>query len=149
MDYEMDATRQAIDVLDTNENNSYVNLRELTQSFVKARINNSNSAESIKAKALEKLAKKLDTMGDDEVRIAPMLEIIETLGSQSKTDLEVLMKASEAGSPNNKGSGSNIFVFSGENSDSESRLDPKLSTKQFALLEQLFIAAETIVKEKI
>lgn len=144
MDYEMDATRQAIDVLDTNENNSYVNLRELTQSFVKARINNSSSAESIKAKALEKLAKKLDTMEDDEVRIAPMLEIIETLGSQSKTDLEVLMKASEAGSPNNKGSGSNIFVFSGENSDSQSTM-PKVESKLYHELHQLVIAADAVI----
>lgn len=137
-------TYTAIDAL-SEPQEQLIDIREVAKTFVKQRLANTQSVEQIRAKALSKLADRLD---DEDAKFSPaaLLNIIDTLNNSSKDDLATIMKAQSGDAKLGQGGNYyNIFMGGSENgSGGFGGSQPQLSSKQFGIIEKLVLAAEVI-----
>ena len=140
-------TYTAIDAL-SEPQEQLIDIREVAKTFVKQRLANTQSVEQIRAKALSKLADRLD---DEDAKFSPaaLLNIIDTLNNSSKDDLATIMKAQSGDAkPGQGGNYYNIFMGDSGGSGGSNSTALQLNSRQFGIIEKLVLVAETVVANK-
>jgi len=140
---------KSLDISPTQEAfNRSSQLKELASQFIKNRLENSNTIETTKKLAIDRLALSISTIESPRM----LLQIIQTLDEQTSKDLMIM---SESGKSSEKSSGSlGVFnLFMGGSTSSSDNTDPSdkstsLSREAVALMDTILEITEVLTHNK-